>query len=68
MLQCAAIVLVVLKQLCFDIGGFRLVPAGSPDYGLQTGRVFISPLKTDEASDILKAVRVNGEVDVLMYD
>ena len=66
-LQRTAIVLVVLEQLCFYIGGFGSVPGVSPDYSLQSGRVVTCPLKTQKTSDIFKAVRINREIDVLMY-
>lgn len=65
--QCAAIVLVVLKQLSFDIRRFRRVPIVPPNYGLQACSVFVGPLKAKKARNIFKAVRVDRKVNVRVY-
>src|SRR5580692_4407362 len=67
-LQRAAIVLVVLKQLSFDVRSFRFVPMLPPNYGLQSCRAFVGPFKPKESPDIFKAIRIDREVDVRMYD
>ena len=67
-LQCAAIVLVVLKHLSFDIGGFSLVPILPPKYGLQPSGLFMGPLKPKKAANIFKAIGVDQKIDVRMDD
>ena len=67
-LQCTAIVLVILKYLSFDIGGFGLVPILPPTYGLQTSGLFMGLLKPQKTANILKAVRVDRKIDVRMDD
>jgi hypothetical protein len=67
-LQCTAIVLVVLKQLSFDIGGVSLVPILPPNYGLQPCGVFLGPLKPKKAANIFKAIGIDGKIVVRMYD
>src|SRR6266852_8786017 len=66
--QGTAIVLVVLKELSFDIGGFSLVPILPPKYGLQPCGLFMGPLKPKKVADIFKAIGVDRKVDVRMYD
>ena len=69
MLQCTAIVLVVSEQLGFDVSVLGLVPTLPPEYGLQPcGGFTVGPFKSKKAPDIFKAIRVDREIDVWMYD
>jgi len=67
-LQCTAILLVVLKELSFDIGGVSVLPIPSRNYGLQPCGVFIGPLKPQKAANLFKATGVDRKIDVRMYD
>jgi hypothetical protein len=65
-LQCAAVILVVLKQSSFDVWGSSFIPSLPPDYGVQSRGIFVCAFESEKPANVFQAIRVSWEIKVRM--
>ena len=59
-LQCAAVILVVLKQSGFDVWGSSFVPSLPPDYGVQSRGIFVCAFESEKPANVFQAIGVRA--------